>query len=34
VDAAHAILASAQLNVDPQALQSVATLQTGGQRLM
>jgi hypothetical protein len=34
VDAAQAMLASAQLNIDPQALQSVAALQTGGQRLM
>ena len=33
VDAAQAMLANAQLNVNPQALQAVAALQTGGQRL-
>ena len=34
VDAAQALLANAQLNTNPQALQAVAALQAGGQRLM
>ncbi|MBL8514295.1 MAG: hypothetical protein JNJ55_09925, partial [Betaproteobacteria bacterium] len=33
VDAAQALLANAQLNVNAQQLQAVAALQTGGQRL-
>ena len=34
VDAAQAMLANAQLNLNPQALLAVAALQAGGQRLM
>ena len=34
VGVAQALLANAQLNVNPQALQAVASLQTGGQQLM